>query len=171
MDGTLAVIFIVASLTDIALKDCPDSCLSRSDAPARLTLQAGNVIFQENAIDAELYVGYDQARRFGPFQPTLGASASEEGGAWFGGGLKWTSEWSVQSPAYFEASLMQGFHLRGDGPDLGGALQFRSAIGIGYRFPNGDSLSLHYDHRSNADTQTPNPGLETLALRYAIEIR
>ncbi|MFG5384568.1 acyloxyacyl hydrolase [Yoonia sp. R2-816] len=60
--------------------------------------------------------------------------------------------------------------MRGDGPDLGGEVHFRAAIGAGYEFDNGSTLTLSWDHWSNGDTRATNPGLENLSIRYAISL-
>ncbi|MCG3267724.1 acyloxyacyl hydrolase [Yoonia sp. I 8.24] len=172
MDGSLAIIFLITSLTDMGLNDCrTDGCLTQDTATARLSFQVADMEFQEEIISEEVYFGYDMDRRYGPFQPTFGASIGSNGATWVGAGFKWTSADAIDSPFFIETSLMPGYYHRGDGPDLGGNLHFRSAFGIGYEFDSGATLSLHYDHRSNADTQDLNPGLETIALRYAVVLR
>jgi hypothetical protein len=171
MDGALAIIFVVTGLTDMTLNDCPTECLERGDAVSRLSVQGAEVIFQSETIDEEIYVGFDLPTRYGPFQLTIGASIAGDGGAWIGAGAKWNSQSVIDSPFFIESSLMPGIYQDNDSPDLGGALQFRSALGAGYTFENGGTLTVLYDHRSNADTQNINPGLETLSLRYAIALR
>ncbi len=170
MDGTLAVIFIVAGLSDMVVNDCPTGCLAQSAAEARLGIQAADVIFHEETISQELYIGYDSGRSYGPFQPTFGISGTTDGDMWMGAGAKWTSRNISAGPFFVEASLMPGIYAQGDGPDLGGALQFRSALGAGYEFDNGATLALLFSHRSNAELQDTNPGLETLSLRYAFAL-
>lgn len=170
MDGTLAVIFIVASLTDMALNECGTGCIAEKPATARVSLQAGQVIFQEDRIGEEAYVGYDMPRRYGPWQPTFGGSLTSDNDLWVGAGAKWTTRGISDGPFFVEASLMPGLYAAGDGPDLGGNLQIRSALGAGYTFNNGGTLSVMYDHRSNGDTQTLNPGMETLSIRYAFTL-
>ncbi|MDX8348668.1 acyloxyacyl hydrolase [Cognatiyoonia sp. IB215446] len=167
MDGTLAVIWLLTSLGDMRINECPTGCVARQDAPARLSIQVAEVIFQEEEIGQEIYVGYDASVRYGPFQPTYGASLTDEGAVWIGAGAKWTTRNLSSGPFFIETSFMPGFYARGDGPDLGGALHFRSALGAGYIFDNGATLTISYDHRSNGDIQSFNPGLETLSLRYA----
>lgn len=171
MDGTLAVIWLITSLADMTLNDCPTDCLQERAAPARLSLQAGQVIFQEEDIGAEIYIGYDGPRRYGPFHLTYGASITDEGAAWIGAGAKWTTRDLFDGPLFVETSFMPGLYARGDGPDLGGALHFRSALGVGYAFDNGATLTISFDHRSNGDIEDLNPGLETLSLRYALTLR
>jgi lipid A 3-O-deacylase len=152
------------------VNDCPTGCLEQSPTDARLSIQAADVIFQEETISQELYIGYESGRSYGPFQPTFGISGTTDRDMWMGAGAKWTSKNLSVGPFFVEASLMPGVYAQGEGPDLGGALQFRSAVGAGYEFDNGATLSVLFSHRSNADTQNVNPGLETLSLRYAFAL-
>ncbi|WP_412508121.1 acyloxyacyl hydrolase [Roseovarius sp. SYSU LYC5161] len=169
MDGTLAAIYLIASLFDMSLNHCPQGCLARDAAPARLSVQAADVIFQEDSIGQELYLGYDLDHAYGPFQSTVALSMTDQGAGWAGLGVK--SRFEIgQAGLFAEGSIMPGYHSAGDGPDLGGALQIRSALGMGYEFGNGASLSVIYDHRSNAETQALNPGLETLSIRYQVAL-
>ena len=169
MDGTLAAVFLVASLTDMVLTDCKaGACLAPSEATSRLSFQAAEVQFGDKKVGNEIYIGYDLGTAYGPFQPTFGVSASDLGDYWVGIGAKWTSQDIIAGPLFVEASLMPSYFKLGDGPDIGGSIQFRSALGVGYEFANGATLLAAYDHRSNADTQELNPGLETVSIRYAI---
>lgn len=170
MDGTLAMIFLIASLGDMASTDCNTSCLGPSDATARLSFQAAKVEFDGAIIGNELYVGYDLGQTYGPFQPTFGASITDTGDAWFGAGAKYTLSNIGGTGVFVESSLMPGLHFKSDGPDLGGNLHFRAALGVGYEFDNGATIYAAYDHRSNADTLPLNPGLETISLRFAIPL-
>ena len=170
MDGTLAVIWLITSLTDMRFNECPTGCLAERPAASRLSLQGAQVIFQEEEIGEEIYIGYDAPRRFGPFQMTYGASVTDEGAAWIGAGAKWTTRNLIDGPFFVETSFMPGLYDQGDGPDLGGALHFRAALGAGYIFANGATLTVSYDHRSNGDIEDLNPGLETLSIRYAFTL-
>jgi hypothetical protein len=170
MDGTLAAIFFIVGLTDMGLNTCPTGCLAPAPATARLDFQASDVWFQEDSIGSEFLLGYDAPKSFGPFQAAAAFSSTETGDLWVGIGAKWTTERLFDSPLFIESSFMPGIYLRDVGPDIGGNLHFRSALGIGYRFDNGASVLVSYDHRSNGDTLSLNPGLETLALRIAIPL-
>jgi hypothetical protein len=169
MDVTLAAIYLIASLFDMGTTHCPQGCLAGEAAPARLTLQAGDVIFQEDSIGREVYLGYDLDHAYGPFQPTVGLSVTDDGAGWVGLGVK--SRFEIGAGGLFaEGSIMPGYYSAGDGPTLGGTLQIRSALGLGHEFDNGATLSVLYDHRSNADTRARNPGMETLAIRYQVAL-
>ncbi len=167
MDGSFAVIFLVAALGDMIATDCAENCIGRADAPARIGVQGASVLFQYEDVARELFVTYDRPVTFGPFQPTLGVSVSDERTVWVGYGARWQRQWR---DVFLEASLMPGLYAAGDGPEIGGALHFRSGVAVGYRFDNGGTVALTIDHRSNADIQEHNPGLETVGLRYSFTL-
>lgn len=74
MDGTLAAVFLVASLTDMVLTDCKaGACLAPSEATSRLSFQAAEVQFGDKKVGNEIYIGYDLGTAYGPFQPRLGS--------------------------------------------------------------------------------------------------
>jgi len=167
MDGTIAFAFAVFGLANMAVNDCQTGCLARSYADSRISFQAAGVQFNERWISNEIMVGYDFGHRYGPFQPTASIAATEDGDIWIGAGAKWRIS-PGQSDLFFQGSLQPGFHLRGDGPAIGGSLHFRAALGVGYEFDNGSAIVVSYDHRSNADMQAVNPGLETLSIQYSM---
>ena len=90
--------------------------------------------------------------------------------AWVGAGLKWTTQHLFDVPFFFETYAMPGLYAAGDGPDIGGFIQFRGSIGFGYEFENGVQALIAYDHRSNAHIWETNPGLETFHLRVSFPI-
>lgn len=105
------------------------------------------------------------------FRPVYAASLSNDREAWLGGGLSIGWSFGYHSPFFARASIMPGVYSRGDGTDLGGAFQIRSALELGYEVGNGGSLILMLDHRSNAGLRSYNPGLNTLSLGYSFELR
>jgi len=132
-------------------------------------VQLSNTILDGDMIGSELYARYDMATKFGPFQPTFGASVTDTGDVWIGTGALLEWGFGKRDAAFLELSLMPGFYFRGSGPDLGGVLEARSGIALGYEFENGGKLAVSFDHRSNADIYTRNPGLETLGVRYSFQ--
>lgn len=169
MDGTLAVIYLITALTEMGYAHCPTGCLAARDATPRLSFQAGAVEFQERAAGEEVYLEYALPTARGPFQPVAAVSVTSDDSAWVGFGLR--SEVPLWDTGFFyEGSLVPGYYDPGAGPDLGGELQFRGAFGLTYAFENDIRVGLYYDHRSNADTQDINPGLETYGLRISIPL-
>lgn len=51
--------------------------------------------------------------------------------------------------------------------DLGMSILFRESIEIGYRFNEGNAISLMLDHISNASIDDQNEGMDTVGVRYA----
>lgn len=95
----------------------------------------------------------------------FGIAAEVDGNAdlWAGAGLVFT--WPRGGGPRLEASVMLGAFGRGDGPDLGTAFpMFRSQIGLSLPVAADWRAGLALNHKSNASTASPNPGVETLLL-------
>jgi hypothetical protein len=167
MDSRFAVFFMIMGGLDTYLNECPTECLGSGSAPERLHIQYGDTYFQEDIIGDELYVSYDLPRYIGAVQPTVGASLTDTQDLWFGAGGKWSTERITDWPIYIELSLMPGIYLQGDGENIGYPLQFRGSLAAGYHFDNGASVSVVFDHRSNANITEWNPGIETLGIRLS----
>lgn len=74
----------------------------------------------------------------------------------------------ADGPWFLEASFMPGYYDQGQsGNDLGGNLQFRSLLGVGYELKSGNKISVAIDHKSNGSIEDQNPGEEMLVLRYS----
>jgi len=170
MDGTFAVIFLLAGLADMKVNHCETGCLALSETPARIAVSAGDVQFQKDSIGSEVYVRYDFGRAYGPFQPALGVSVTDDNDAWIGFGATWTGRFA-HNRGYVQLHLMPGLYAQGDGVDLGSPIEFRSGAEIGYEARNGVRVGLSYDHRSNADLESLNPGLETVQLRVSVPLK
>lgn len=170
MDGTFAVLFLLAGLADMKGNYCQTGCLAQTQIPARIAVSAGDVQFQDASIGSEAYLRYDFGRAYGPFQPAIGLSLTEDGDAWVGFGATWTG-WFAHNRGYVQLHLMPGIYAQGDGPNLGSDVEFRSGAEIGYEARNGVRVGLSYDHRSNADLSSVNPGLETVQLRVSIPLK
>ncbi|PJI91799.1 lipid A 3-O-deacylase PagL [Yoonia maricola] len=167
MDSRFAVFFFILGGTDTYLNDCPTDCFQQTEAPERVHIQYGDTYFQENDIGEEIFISYDMPKRYGAVQPTFGASLTTDDDFWIGAGGKWSTERISDSPIFIELSLMPGIYFSGDGPDLGFPLQWRGSLGAGINFGDTGSLSVFFDHRSNANATETNPGIETLGVRLS----
>lgn len=65
-------------------------------------------------------------------------------------------------------SFAPSFYWRGSSKDLGEALEFRSSIGVAYRFDDHSRLGLELYHLSNAGLDDHNPGTEVLLAKYSV---
>jgi lipid A 3-O-deacylase len=81
-------------------------------------------------------------------------------------------QWEYENHTFFALGFGVAVHngetLNG-GPhdkDLGRSWLFHPNFEIGYRFDPHQSVSIYYEHISNADTAPKNQGLDTLGIRY-----
>lgn len=169
MNPIYALIFLAFGSYDMAANHCSTGCFAPNEVASRLTLQGANIRFLEEDIGQEFYLDYGFPTARGPFQPVVGLSVSEDGAAWLGFGVRSALELG-DSGFLVETSLMPGYYDPGEGPEIGGNLHFRSSLGLSYEFDNGGRLGMFFDHRSNADTQSYNPGLDTYGIRYSIAL-
>lgn len=170
MDSRFAVFLMIIGGTDTYLNDCPTECFQQTEATERVHLQYGDTFFQEDDIGEEIYAIYDMPKRYGAFQPTVGASLTTDNDFWMGAGVKWSTERISDSPIFIELSLMPGLYVSGDGPDLGFPVQWRGSLGAGINFGDTGSMSVVFDHRSNANASATNPGIETLGIRLSYQL-
>ena len=168
-DGTFAVALILGGLIDMGTSGClkERNCLERSDTQARWSVSTGTVLERQAKPAAEVYIRHDFGHKYGPFGTTAGLSVTENGETWIGLGQTLTYELG-NSPMFIELHAMPGFYFPNGGFDLGGPLEFRSGIEIGYENRNGWRYGLSYDHRSNAGIFKNNPGIETVQFRVSI---
>lgn len=61
-----------------------------------------------------------------------------------------------------------GAYEHGDGNDLGGTLEFYSALTVSYRFEDRSQLGMRIGHISNFNLYDNNPGTDLLLLHYGI---
>ncbi|MCE8006347.1 acyloxyacyl hydrolase [Aestuariivita sp.] len=80
--------------------------------------------------------------------------------------------WAWPSGWFVDLSLMPGLYdAASPGNDLGTTLNFRSLLGVGYRFENERILSVAVSHKSNAGIDTFNPGVDALLVRYHVPLK
>lgn len=108
-----------------------------------------------------------------PFRRFLGGDLSwsfaidmqTQGDAYAGAGLR--LRWVLGRNGFVDAGLMPGlFHPGSAGNNLGGALHFRSLLGLGWRLSDKDAVSLALTHKSNARLKPVNPGLDAVMVRW-----
>lgn len=101
--------------------------------------------------------------------PAVGFSIAGNGSGWAGVGAALTLGPEAEG-LFLRVTSMGGAYRQGNGRDLGGAIQFRNALDIGYRWNNGVEAGIGADHRSNAGLNTPNNGLNTLYVFASIPL-
>ena len=170
-DGTFAVVGLVLGLINMGVNHCPnDGCLAENEVTPYLGLSVGDLVFQERSVGEEIYIRRQTGLARGPFQLTYGASVTDEGGLWVGIGST-TTYTTPNERWYAQFHAMPGLYARGGDEDLGGPIEFRSGIELGYRNRAGVRVGLGADHRSNAGLYGDNPGIETVHVRVSIPMK
>jgi lipid A 3-O-deacylase len=139
-----------------------------ADDPSFLAFSAGYFDINDDFDAAEGRVEYRHRGKLWIFKPFVGAMATSDQAAYgYAGvlvdvylGRRW-----VVTP-----SFAPGLYRKGDGKDLGGAIEFKSQLEISYRFDDRSRLGLGISHMSNASIYDRNPGTETLFLTYALPL-
>ncbi len=170
-DGTFAVVGLVLGLINMGVNYCPnDGCFAKNEVTPYLGLSVGDLVFQESSVGEEIYIRKQTGTARGPFQFTYGASITDEGGLWVGIGN--TTTYTTPNNRWFaQFHSMPGLYARGGEEDLGGPIEWRSGIELGYQNREGVRIGLGADHRSNAGLYSDNPGLETVHFRVSIPMK
>ena len=76
-------------------------------------------------------------------------------------------EWNVDMGAItFTPSFAPGLYHKGDGKDLGHALEFKSEVQFSYSSSNNSKIAISYNHVSNASIGDKNPGANSYMFNY-----
>ncbi|MCC5960288.1 MAG: acyloxyacyl hydrolase [Rhodobacteraceae bacterium] len=103
-------------------------------------------------------------------QPVVGLSAAGNSSGYIGVGAAYTLR-AHHSGLFTRLTGLAGVHKRGDGRNMGGPIQFRTALDVGYKTASGIEFGIGADHRSSARIYRPNPGLNTAYLFTTVPLR
>jgi lipid A 3-O-deacylase len=101
--------------------------------------------------------------------PHVGVVGTTDGSLYGYGGVLRNVD--LPSGLLLSASLGAGLYRQGRGLDLGGALEFRSGVALGWELGNGDRVSIYLYHLSNAGLGSRNPGVEVFGIGYTLGFR
>ena len=165
-----AMVVAGLGLLDMGANYCDEGCLAPRAEVSSLAISTGSVVFGDDAVGEELYLRRDTSRAFGPFQIGYGLSVTTRGALWAGAGIVHTIE-VAGSSAFLQSHFMPGVYLRGNGADLGGPINARAGVELGWRTQSGVRIGLSVDHRSHGGLFDDNPGVETVQLRVSFPTR
>jgi len=100
--------------------------------------------------------------------PMIGGFVTSDGSLYGYGGL--FVDLDLTDRFVVRPSLAVGAYSEGSGKDLGGTLEFRTAIELAWRFENLSRLGVEFAHVSNAGIHDYNPGMETLTVNYSLPL-
>lgn len=123
------------------------------------------------AINVEALLSPSVAFLGGAIRPAVGASINTEGAT---SNVYLDARWQYETPSGIFFGLGVGATIHDgqlelkdfDQKALGSRALFHIPVEIGYRLDAHNSLSVYFEHMSNAYTVDPNEGLDRLGLRY-----
>jgi len=129
---------------------------------------------EKSSADINLEVMFSPSLPFlgGAIRPALGGTINTAGQT---SHAYLDARWQYETPfgMYFGFGLGGAIHDGAIGPDdgydkkwLGSRVLFHIPLEVGYRFDAHNSLSVYFEHTSNAYTATYNEGLDRIGVRY-----
>jgi hypothetical protein len=97
--------------------------------------------------------------------PALGISGAGDGSSYIYASVR--RDFWMDSRWVMHLSFGAGRFSRGDVLDLGGSLEFQSAVGLAHRFRGGWLLGISVQHLSNGGLFDENPGTEVALLQIS----
>ena len=122
-------------------------------------------------INAEVLFSPSFSFLYGTVRPAAGASINTAGGT---SKFYLDARWQIggETGFFLGTGLGVAFNngerslISDDRKALGSNVLFHIPLELGYRFEGGDSVSIYFEHMSNANTQSSNEGLDDLGIRY-----
>ena len=100
----------------------------------------------------------------GKFKPVTGAFMTGDSSVYLYTGVE--GQYGI-GPLKILPSFAPGYYEKGDGKDLGSALEFKSEIKIGLELFENSKLSYSYSHISNNDWGDTNPGTDNEQITFS----
>lgn len=136
--------------------------------PFSLAFSGGVSNFNKAERKAELGVEVRLPTDLWGLAMAAGLYGNDESSAWVFGGVRrdfrMARSW-ILTPAFAVA-----LYSAGDGKDLGGPVEFRSAFEFAYEWPSRRRLALCIYHLSNAGLYDRNPGMNSVVLTYSLPL-
>ena len=101
---------------------------------------------------------------FGKFSPVSGGFLTGKNSVYFYTGVE--GQYGM-GPLKILPSFTPGYYEKGDGKDLGSALEFKSEIKIGFDIFENSKLGYSYSHISNNDWGDTNPGTDNQQITFS----
>ena len=100
----------------------------------------------------------------GKFSPITGGFVTDKSSIYLYTGIQ--AEYEV-GPLNIVPSFAPGYYEKGDGKDLGMALEFQSKIKLSFDFFKDTKIGYSYSHISNNDWGTINPGTNNQTVSFS----
>ena len=99
----------------------------------------------------------------GNLSPITGAMITADNAAYFYTGIQ--AQYKIGA-LNFTPSFTPGYYNKGDGKDLGHALEFKSEVQLSLELPKESQFGFSYNHLSNASLGSKNPGANSYMFNF-----
>lgn len=137
--------------------------------PRSLAFSAGVFNFSKSEKQAEVGMEFRTPTPLWGMAVAAGLYGTQEQSIWVYGGLR--RDFSLGEGWLITPGIAISLYEAGDGKDLGGPVEFRTALEIGYEWANRTRLALAVYHLSNAGLYDHNPGSNSLILTYSFPLK
>ena len=142
---------------------------SKNVDPNFITIGAGGFDVNDNETAGQFEVQVRLNTRLRIFKPQVGMFFTTAAGFYAYLGIM--ADIFLGNSFAISPSFAAGVNHEGEGKELGGSLEFRSAIELAYRFEDRSRLGIQVGHLSNAGIYAENPGTEFAILNYSVPTR
>ena len=129
----------------------------------------GNFDFSDDKQSAML-IGFQHQNQdlerdtfLGNISPITGGFITENSAVYVFTGVEWNIDMGALT---FTPSFTPGLYHKGNGKDLGHAVEFKSEIQFSYNPSDSSKIGLSYNHVSNASIGDKNPGANSYAFNF-----
>jgi lipid A 3-O-deacylase len=148
------------------------SILAHANSAHQIVAYSGAInILQQRGAEPQALVGieYRGAQQDNAIRPTVGAWISAEKAAYIYCGYVFDFEPIPQ--LFFSPSFMFGAYIAPENSyAMGGPLEFKSTLEVGWQLESGYRFSLAFGHVSNGNLYPINPGEEHLLANFSIPL-
>jgi len=139
-----------------------------AEEPTSLAFSGGVSNFNKSEKRVEIGLEFRTPINVWGMAVAAGLTVNDDKSAWIFGGLR--RDFSLGGPWVITPAFAIALYEQGDGKDLGGPLEFRSALEIGYQWPSRKRLAFAIYHLSNAGIYDHNPGMNSLILTFSFPL-
>ena len=159
-------VFFLAMCVEINLARGASKEIRKNIDPDFITVGAGGFDVNDNETCGQFEIQVRLSTRVWIFKPQVGMFVTAEEG--FYGYFGIMTDLFFGGRFVVSPSFGIGANHEGGGKQLGGPLEFRSAIELAYRFNDRSRFGIQIGHLSNAGIYEENPGTEFAILNYSI---
>lgn len=134
-----------------------------------LAFSAGAFNFNKDPTVVEAGIEYRHPINVWKLAVAGGLTANVDGALYVFGGLR--RDFKLGGPWLITPGFGIALYEKGDSKDLGGLVEFRSALEIGHQWPSRHRLAFAIYHLSNAGIHDLNPGSNSLILTYSLPLK